>query len=127
MKLPEEGSICKAEGRYRVFWKEKGDNREKIPGIGLAIRATFLQQLTDLPTCINEWLVKPCFPLNPSHHVTVITTYSSTMTSNDKVKDNVYKGLDCIIKSTPPNDKLLLLEDYNVRVSDNFKNLKRMF
>ena len=56
---------------------------------------------------INEWLIKLHFPLNPSCHVTVISAYAPTMTSSEEVKENFYKDLDCLVKSTPPNDKLL--------------------
>ena len=69
---------------------------------------------------INEWLIMFCFLLNPSHHVTVISAIACTMSSSEEVKENFYEDLEL----TPPNDKPLLLGDYNARVGNDFKNWK---
>ena len=44
------------------------------------------------------------------------------MTRREEVKETFYEELDCLIKSAPPNDKLLLLRDYNASISYDFNN-----
>ena len=90
MRLPGEQLNCKPKGGYTFFWKGKEENATRIHGEGLAIRRTFLCQLPDLPTYLNQWLIKLCFPLNPSHHVRVISAYTPTMTRSEAVKENFY-------------------------------------
>ena len=101
-----ERSICKPKGGYTFYLERKWENKDIVHGVGLTIRTTFLHQLPDPPMYINEWLIKLHFPLNSSCHVAVISSYAPTMSSSD--------DHDSLVKSTPANDKLLLLGDYRV-------------
>ena len=123
-RLADEGSIEERKGGYTFFWKGKPENEDRIHGVGLAIRSSLLRQLPDLPTCVNERLIKLRFPLHPSRHVTVISAYAPTLTSSDEVKDSFYKELDRMVKATPTSDKLLLLGDFNARVGNDCRNWK---
>lgn len=55
-------------------------------------------------------------PLSRSGHLTLISAYAPTLTSEDDVKEQFYEQLDQAIKSTPQSGKLVVLGDLNARV-----------
>ncbi|KAL8592116.1 hypothetical protein ACOMHN_032586 [Nucella lapillus] len=83
-RLEDEGSVTEPKGGYTFFWKGKGQDEDRIHGVGLAIKSTLLRKLPDLPTAINERLMKLRFSMNNSRHVTVISAYAPTLTSSDE-------------------------------------------
>ena len=111
-----EGSLEERGSGYTFCWKGREENESCIHGLGFAIRTTLLRQLPDLPTGINERLMKLRFPLNPKRHVTIVSAYAPTLGDTDDAKDHFYQELDNIIRSTPASDKLVLLVDFNARV-----------
>ncbi|KAL8612440.1 hypothetical protein ACOMHN_058568 [Nucella lapillus] len=115
-RLEDEGSVAEPKGGYTFFWKGKGQDEERIHGVGLAIKSTLLRQLPDLHTAINERLMNLRFSMNRSRHVTVISAYAPTLTSSDEAKDTFYEELNTLVKATHPEDKLILLGDFNARV-----------
>ncbi|TWW56350.1 hypothetical protein D4764_08G0003370 [Takifugu flavidus] len=114
-RFAEEGLICEPDGGYTFFWKGKAENEDRIHGVGFAIRSTLLRLMSDLPTGINERLMKLRFRISKSRHATVISAYAPTLTSSDEDKEAFYENLDSVIKSTPSSDKLVLLGDFNAR------------
>ena len=123
-RLAEEGSIAELKGGYTFFWKGKAQEEERIHGIGLAIKTSILKQLPDLPTAINERLMKLRFPLNASQHVTIISAYAPTLTSSDEAKETFYEDLNNLVKDVPSGDTLLLLGDFNARVGTDYTDWK---
>lgn len=123
-RLAEEGSIAEPIGGYTFFWKGKAPDEDRIHGVGLAIKTKLLQKIPNLPTAIDERLMKLRFPLNSSRFVTVISAYAPTLTSSDDAKETFYEQLDRLVKATPPGDKLLLLGDFNARVGSDRDNWK---
>ena len=79
-----------------------------------AIKTSLCRQLPDLPTQVIEPLLKLCFPLNPSRHVTNISAYAPTLTISDEAKDALYEELNVLVKDVPQSDKLILLGDFTV-------------
>ena len=55
--------------------------------------------------------------LSGKRHAITLSYYASTMTNLYEVKDKVYDDLDSVISATSRTDKLVILEDFNVRVS----------
>ena len=100
-RLADEGSVTEPKGGYTFFWRGGSPNEDRIHGVGLAIKTKLLKQLTDLPTSINERLMKIRFPLSPSRYVTVISAYAPTLTSSDEEKEAFYEELDALVKATP--------------------------
>ncbi|KAL8561421.1 hypothetical protein ACOMHN_037318 [Nucella lapillus] len=119
-RLADERSVAEPKGGYTFLWKGKDQDEKRIHGIGLAIRSKLLQQLPDLPTAINERLMKLCFPLNTSRNITVISVYGPTVTSSEEAKETFYEGLNNLVKAVPPGDTLILLVDFNARVGTNY-------
>ncbi|XP_076028443.1 uncharacterized protein LOC143017538 [Oratosquilla oratoria] len=121
-RLPEEGSVAERKGGYTFFWKGKSKDEDRIHGVGLAIKSSLLKQLPDLPTSINERLMKIRFPLDRSRYATIIRAYAPTLTSSDEAKEAFYEELNTLVKDVPPSDKLFLLGDFNARVGANYNN-----
>jgi len=80
-RFADEGSICEPEGGYTFFWKGREENEGRTHGVGFAIRSSLLQQLPDLPTGINECLIKLRIALTHTRHATIISAYAPTLTS----------------------------------------------
>ena len=117
-RLADEGSVSELQGGYTFFWKGKAQAEERIHWIGLAIKTLILKQLPDLPSTLNERLMKLRFPLNASRHITIISAYAPTMTSSDKAKET-YEDLNNLVKDVPSGETLLLLGDFHPRVSSD--------
>ena len=56
-------------------------------------------------------------PLSGNKHATFVSVYAPMMTNPDQIKDKFYNDLDDVISATPITDKLILLCDFNARVS----------
>ena len=52
-------------------------------------------------------------------YTTVISAYAPTMTNSEENKDHFYEDLRNVLNKVPPNDKILLLGDFNARVGCN--------
>lgn len=115
-RLAEEGSLTEIGSGYTYFWKGKAQNEDRIHGVGFAIKNSILKNFPNLPTGINERLMKLRFPISDKRFATIISAYAPTLTSSDDVKEQFYAELDNILKSTPSSDKLILLGDFNARV-----------
>ena len=83
----DEGSICEPEGAYTFFWKDTEKSKSRTYGVGFAIQSSLLRQLPDLPTGLNERLMKLCIPLTHTRHVTIISAYDLTLTSSEEDKE----------------------------------------
>ncbi len=55
-------------------------------------------------------------PLARGRHAALISAYAPTLDSEDDIKDTFYRSLDNVIRSTPRNDKLILLGEFSARV-----------
>lgn len=47
---------------------------------------------------------------------TIISAYAPTLMAEDEVKEHFYSQLDCVLRTIPASDKLVLLGDFNARV-----------
>lgn len=87
-RLADEGSITELASGYTFFWKGKAQNKNKIHGVGLAIRTSLLKNLPDLSVGINDRLdMKIRLPLSHKHYATVISAYAPTLTSAGETID----------------------------------------
>ncbi len=55
-------------------------------------------------------------PLTNTRHVTLISASAPTLDADPESKDTFYASLNSAVERTPPNDKLILLWDFNARV-----------
>lgn len=109
-------------GGYTLFWTGKPQAEDRIHDVGFAIRAALLNSTPTFPEGINERLVKMRISLCRSRHLTLISVYAPTLTSENDVKEQFYEQLDQAIKATPQSDKLIVLGDFNARVGRENSN-----
>ena len=100
----------------------KGKRRRQNTWWGLAIKTSLCRQLPDLPTPVSERFMKLRFPLNPSRHVAVISSYTLTLTSSDEAKAAFNLELNAFVKGVLPSIKFILLEDFNAIVGTDCNN-----
>ena len=98
------------------FWRGKPEAENRLHGVGLAIRTSLMKSIPSLPVGINERLMKLCLPLTKSRHLTIISANAPTHTNSDEAKEKFSEGLDQLIRSPSPNDKLLIMGDFNAKV-----------
>ena len=84
-----------------------------------------MKSIPSLPVRINERLIKLHLPLSKSRHLTSISAYAPTLTNSDETKEKFYENLDQLIRSTSPNDKLLIMDDFNARVGKDQASWKK--
>ncbi|KAK3874527.1 hypothetical protein Pcinc_020545 [Petrolisthes cinctipes] len=93
-RLPEEGNIRETGTGYTIFWKGKAPEEPRIHGVGFAIRSQLVQQHNLASTAINERLMTVRIPLIQDRHLTLISVYAPTLTSNEEDKAAFYTQLD---------------------------------
>ena len=108
--------LREAGAGYTFFWWGKPADEDSLHGLGLVIGTSLMKDTPSLPLRINELLMKLHFPLNRTCHVTIISTCAPTLTSPDEAKEQFYEDLGHLIMTTPPSDKLIILEDFKARV-----------
>ena len=61
-----------------------------------------------------------------SGFVTMISAYAPTITHTDEINEQFYDELDRLILATPHSDKLMVLGDFNARVSTDYSTWDRV-
>ena len=112
--LYSEGLLKEVGAGYTFFWSGRKKEERREAGVGFAIKSHLVSKLSGLSKGINDRLMTLRFPLSGKRHATIVSAYASTMTNPDEVKD---VDLDSVISAAPRTDKLILLEDFNTRVS----------
>ena len=125
-RLADEGILKEDGGGYTFFWRGKPEAEERLHGVGFAIRTSLMKSIPSLPVGINERLMKLRLPLTKSRLLTIISAYAPTLTNSDETKEKFSHDLDQLIRSTSPNDKLLIMGDFNARVRKDQASWKRI-
>ena len=124
-RLADEG-ILKEDGGGYTFWRGKPEAEDRLHGVGLAVRTSLMKSIPSLRVGINERLMKLRLSLTKSRHLTIISAYAPTLTNSDETKEKFYADLDQLIRSTSPNDKLLIMGDFNARLGKDQASWKRI-
>ncbi|KAI8515959.1 hypothetical protein Bbelb_067720 [Branchiostoma belcheri] len=123
-RLPEEGSLTEPGCGYTFFWKGKAGHEDRIHGVGFAIKSSLLKQIPNVPSGINERLMKLRLPISNKRFLTIVSAYAPTLTSTEESKEQFYADLDTVLRTVPGNDKLLVLGDFNARVGKDYEQWK---
>ena len=115
-RLAEEGLLKEVGAGYTFFWNGRKKEERREAGVGFAIKSHLVSKLSGLPKGIHDRLMTLRLPLSGKRHAAIVSTYASTMTNPDEVKDKFYDDLDSVISAAPRTDKLILLGDSNARV-----------
>ena len=108
-RFAEEGLLKEVGADCTFFWSGCKKEERCEAGVGFS----------GLPKGINDRLMTLRLPLSSKKHATIVSAYAPTMINPDEVKDKFYDDLDSVISATPRTDKLILLGDFNARVSTN--------
>ena len=115
-RLAEEGCLTEPASGYTFFWKGKAMAEDRIYGVGLAIKSSFMKQLPTLPIGISERLMKLRLPLGRNRYATIISAYAPPHTSPEETIEQFYANLSSVLDSVPANDKLMLRGDFKARI-----------
>ena len=115
-RLSGEGSLNELGQGYTFFWRGVPDGQPRIHGVGIAIKTSIVNSLEELPVSYSERIMSMRIPLARSNHMKVICAYAPTLVATDESKDEFYGSLSAVLQSTNPNDKLMLMGDFNARV-----------
>ena len=75
-----------------------------------------MSSLVEQPRGISERIMTCRIQLRDSRFMTLICAYAPTMLYDDAVKEDFYSALSTIVRTTSPDDKLVILGDFNARV-----------
>lgn len=120
-RFSEIGQLSEVGGGYTFFWKGKPEGEPRQAGVGFAMRTNLVNKLENLPVGLTERLIRMRLPLSKDRYATLIAAYAPTLTSTDEDKQAFYEDLNNFIKSTPKDDKLLILGDLNARVGRDYQ------
>ena len=113
-RLSGEGSII--EGEYTIYWRGYPSGEVRKHGVGLAIKNCHLKKVEEEPNYISERLMTLRVPLTKGEHMFVICVYAPTLMAEEDQTDDFYDSLDSVLRKVNPNDKIILLGDFNARV-----------
>ena len=84
-------------------------------------------KLTSLPIGHSDCVISMRLPLRDLQHETLFSVYASTLLADPAEKERFYADLRSLLHNVPANDKLIILGDFNARVSRNSEAWKRVF
>ena len=120
-RLADEGQLTEVKAGYTFFWSGRSREERREAGVGFAIKSNLISKLTSLPKGTNDRLMTLHLPLRGKHHATIISAYAPTMSNPEEVKDKFYEDLEALITAAPREDKLVILGDFNARVSTDYQ------
>lgn len=110
---------------YTLIWKGKDNGERRIHGVSILIKTSIYWNHQLTPTAISKWLMTIFSSFN--NFMTLISAYAPTLDADEEMKNQFYQQLNELFLWTPPQDKLLLLSDFNEQVAKDqrlWNNLK---
>ena len=115
-RLAEMGQIEEVGSGYTYFWIGKSVNEKRESGVGFAIRTSLLSKLEEMPVGINERIMSLRLRIDKGRFVTLFSVYAPTLNSAEESITSFYSQLRHALRSTPKDDKIILMGDFNARV-----------
>ena len=115
-RLPDEGQVIERSGGYTIYWKGKAAEERRLHGVGFAIKSSLICSLVEQPRGISERIITCRLQLEHNRFLTIISAYAPTMLYDDEVKEEFYSSLSTTVNAVSPQDKVILLGDFNARV-----------
>ncbi|BHF63366.1 hypothetical protein SprV_0200635800 [Sparganum proliferum] len=116
-RFSEQGQLEEVGAGYTFFWSGRPRAERRDAGVAFAIRNDIVGRLPSLLQGINDRLVSLRLPLRGGKFATIISAYAPPMTSPDAARDQFYEDLHALLASVSKVDKLIVLGDFNARVS----------
>ena len=127
VRFPEEGSLQEHSAGYTLFWSGKPATERCLAGVGFMLRTSIASKLEDLPTGHSKHIVSMRLPLKNNQYATLFNVYASNLQAEPAEKDKFYSELCNLLQSTPADDKLLILGDFNARVGKDAVTWREIF
>ena len=102
------------EKDYTFFWQGKSAEHRREQGVGFAVRNTLLKMVEPGDKGCERLLTLRLYTSNGP--ISLISAYAPTLTTPE-VKDEFYSSLNVVIKNISNNEQVVLLGDFNARVS----------
>ena len=64
--------------------------------------------------------------LSHGRYLTIVSVYAPTMSNPEEKKEEFYHEISSLCRKVPPNDKLIILGDFNARVGTDFNTWKSL-
>ena len=119
-RFADDGQLTEEAAGYTFFWKGRPAEDHRESGVGFAIKTQIIPRLDTLPVGISDRLMKLRIPLAHGRHATLISAYAPTMSNHEQTKEGFYSDLNAVLSSVLPDDKLLVLGDFNARVGQDY-------
>jgi len=116
IRFPDEGSLQEQGTRYTLFWSGKLSTERRLAGVGFMVRTPIASKLESLPTGHSDRIMSMRLPLKNKQYATLFSVYAPTLQAELAEKDKFYSELRSLIQSTPADDKVIILGDFNARV-----------
>lgn len=100
IKLVDEGSLQKIVDGYTFLGRGKLETDNRNDRVGFVIQNCSTEEHLYSTTGINEHIMKFRFPL--SKYITIVSAYTSTLTSPDEDKEAFYEDLIRLFKQLLP-------------------------
>ena len=113
VRFPEESSLQEHSAEYTLFWPGKPAMERRLAGVGFMLRTSIPSKLEDLPTGHFDCIMSMRLPLKNKQYATLFSVYAPTLQAESAEKDNFYLELCSLLQSTPADDKLLILGNFN--------------
>ena len=119
VRFPEVGSLQEHGAGYTLFWSGKPATERRLAGVGFMVRTSIASKLENLPTGHSDRIMSMRLPLKNKQYATLFSVYAPTLQAEPAEKDKFYSELRSLLQSTPADDKVLILGDFNARVGQD--------
>nr|VZH91218.1 unnamed protein product [Spirometra erinaceieuropaei] len=127
-RVSEQGQLEKVGAGYTFFWSGRPRAERRDAGVAFAIRNDIVGRLPSLPQGINDRLMSLRLPLRGGgKFATIISAYAPPMSSHDAARDKLYEDLHALLATVSKAYKLIILGDFNARVSTDHTAWRGVF
>nr|VZI27335.1 unnamed protein product [Spirometra erinaceieuropaei] len=113
----ERSQLQEVDTGYALFWNDVPKAERPDESIALAIWNDIMGRLPCLPQGINDRLMSLRLPLRGGKFAIMVSVYTPPMTSTDKARNKLYEDLHALPATVRMANKLIVLVDFNPRVS----------
>ena len=114
-----EGSLQEHGAGYTLYWSGKPETERRLSGVGFMVRNSIASKLENQPTGHSDRIISMRLPLRNQQYATLFSVYSPTLKAEPAEKDRFYSDLRSLIQSTPADDQVVILGDFNARVGQD--------
>ena len=122
--FPGKGSLQGHGARNTLFWSRKPTTEGCLSGIDFMISTSIASKLENLSTGHSDCMMSMCLPLKNKRYATLFSVYAPTLWAESTDKNKFYSELHSCLQSIPADDKVIILGDFNARVSQDANSWK---